>query len=383
MRIYLNNASTSYPKPNSVLEAVTEHLRTLPENYGRAGSSSIKRGIVGSTRELISDFFGAGSSYNFVFTSGSTEALNLAIFGTVQSKCHIVTSAIEHNSVLRPLKELERRYGCEITFVECDAHGNVSASDIERAIRPDTKIMAINHCSNVTGALTDINLISSLANKYGCILIVDGSQSSGIIPIDLEAINCHYFAFTGHKSLFGLQGSGGLFIRKDIHPLPLKFGGTGFKSSSIVQPQELPYKYESGTPNIPGIIALNAGINEIKIIGIENIYEHKYQYLRILTTELLKISNIKLYYQPNNNINSLISFNIGKLNPDEVNYWLETNYGISCRSGIMCSPLIRKYIGTEPYGCVRLSPSHFTTIEEIDYTINAIKTIANNEQKLL
>ncbi len=383
MKVYLNNASTSYPKPAAVVESLAEHLHTFPENYGRTGSSSIKRGIVGSTRGLILDFFGANSNYNFVFTSGSTEALNLAILGSIKQKCQIVTTAIEHNSVLRPLKELERRYGCEISFVGCDRYGNVTVSEIEKVIGPDTKLIAINHCSNVTGALTDIKAISVLADKCACLLVVDGSQSSGLIPIKLDEINCHYFAFTGHKALYGLQGSGGLFIRKDTNPGPLKFGGTGFKSSSIVQPDDLPYKYESGTPNIPGIIALFAGINEIKKIGIENIYAHKYEFIKLLNTELSKISNIKIYYNPENNINSLISFNIGNLNPDEVNYWLETNYGISCRSGIMCSPLIRKYIGTEPHGCVRLSPSFFTTIEDINYTIDAIKTIAENEQKLI
>jgi cysteine desulfurase family protein len=383
MKIYLNNGSTSFPKPLEVTNALNEHLQALPGNYGRSGIDKGKGSIVSTTRALISNFFNSAESHNLVFTSGSTEALNLAILGSIKDKCHIVTTAIEHNSVYRPLDKLKQEYGTELTIVPCDEYGNVSTNAIEKAIKSDTKMLVINHCSNITGALTDIQSISEIAERHGCILVVDGSQSAGVISIDLQKLNCHYFAFTGHKSLYGLQGCGGLFIRKDQNPEPLKFGGTGFKSDSLSQPQELPYKYESGTLNIPGIISLNAGIEWIKATGIDKIHARKEAIIKKFVGHIAGYRGIKLYYSSINNSGTLLSFNIGKLPPEEVHYWLETNYDIVARSGLMCSPVIRKYIGTDPLGAVRISPSYFTTDEEVDFTINAIRTIADNEEKLI
>lgn len=383
MKIYLNNGSTSFPKPLEVTNAINEHLQALPGNYGRSGIDKSKGSIVSSTRKLISDFFNGSESHNLVFTSGSTEALNLAILGSIKGKCHIVTTAIEHNSVYRPLDKLKQVYGIELTIVACDEFGNVSLNDIEKAIKADTKMIAINHCSNITGAMTDIQAISEIAERHDCILVIDGSQTAGVIPIDLQKLNCHYFAFTGHKSLYGLQGCGGLFIRKDQNPEPLKFGGTGFKSDSLSQPQEMPYKYESGTLNIPGIISLNAGIEWIMATGIDKIHERKDTIIKKIVDSISGYRGIRLYYSSINNSGTLLSFNIGQLPPEETHYWLETNYDIIARSGLMCSPVIRKYIGTEPLGAVRISPSYFTTDVEVDYTINAIKAIADNEEKLI
>jgi cysteine desulfurase / selenocysteine lyase len=383
MKIYLNNGSTSFPKPPIVTEAIIEHLNALPGNYGRSGIDKGKGSVVSTARTMISDFFNGAESHNLIFTSGSTEALNLAILGSIKEKCHIVTTAIEHNSVYRPLNKLKRDYGIELTIVACDEFGNVSTNDIEKAIKADTKMLVVNHCSNITGATTDIQAISEIAERHDCILVIDGSQSAGVIPIDLQKLNCHYFAFTGHKSLYGLQGCGGLLIRKDQNPEPLKFGGTGFKSDSLSQPQEIPYKYESGTLNIPGIISLIAGIEWILATGIDKIHARKVSIIKKIADSIASYRGIKLYYSSINNSGTLLSFNIGKLPPEEVHYWLETNYNIVARSGLMCSPVIRKYIGTDPLGAVRISPSYFTTDEEVDYTINAIKKIADNEENLI
>lgn len=383
MNIYLNNGSTSFPKPPEVTEALMEHFQQVPGNYGRSGLDKGKGTIVSETRALLADFFNGHETHNLIFTSGSTEALNLAILGSIQSKCHVVTTAIEHNSSYRPLKELERRYEIETTIVPCDEFGYVRPESIESAINIETRLLVVNHSSNITGSLTDIQSIADIANRHGCILVIDGSQTAGVIPVDLQKLNCHYFAFTGHKSLYGLQGCGGLFIRKDQNPEPIKFGGTGFKSDSISQPQEIPYKYESGTLNIPGIISLKAGIEWINSTGMDKIHKRKKEIIERIANSIFGYKEIKIYYANINNSGMLLSFNIGDLPPEEVHYWLESNYGIIARSGLMCSPIIRQYIGTEPKGAVRISPSYFTTDEEIDYTIQAIKKIADNEMDLI
>lgn len=376
--IYLNNASTTWPKPDSVINAVHNSLVTQPVNYGRTGINRGDKNIVNDCRTSLSEFFNAGNDYNLVFTSGSTEAINLALKGIELSGRNVIITATEHNSVIRPLKSLEKSAGITITVVPCSETGYVNPKDIQSAITDKTALICVNHCSNVTGSIQDIETISVIAKSRGIMLLVDGSQSAGVIEIDLSVVQPDFFCFTGHKSLYGIQGTGGLIFKKGINLKPLKEGGTGTLSHILEQPEVFPSKYESGTMNIPGITALEAGIGWVKETGIKKIQEHKKMLTEKIINEIDGIAGITLYYDKNKSCGSILSLNINDIAPEEINYILSNSFDISVRSGIHCAPLIHKYLGTHNYGTLRISPSFFTTEEEIDNFLSSFKTIIKN-----
>ncbi len=372
--IYLNNAATSFPKPSSVHQAVIEYLQNPPLQQERMGYSKSSSDRVWKCREKLAKFFGTQHPERIIFTSGSTEALNLAIFGLDLQSGHVITTAIEHNSVIRPLKKLEYSHIIELTIVPCDSAGYVDPADIAQAIRPNTKAIVFNHCSNVTGSCINISSVTEIANAKKIPVLVDVSQSAGTLAIDIEKDHIDLLAFTGHKSLYGLPGIGGLYIAPEIHLKPLKVGGTGIKSELLEQPQDMPIYYESGTLNLPGIVSLAAGIDFVMEQGIEEIHHRKYTLIRLLYEELARMPEVRLIGNLSQEP-TLLSFQIQGKEPGDVAYMLDTCFDIAVRSGLHCAPLIHQALGTYPRGSIRASPSYFTTEEEIMTLIHAIQKI--------
>ncbi|MDQ1266083.1 MAG: Aminotransferase class V-fold PLP-dependent enzyme [Bacteroidota bacterium] len=376
--IYLNNTATSFPKPKVVTDAVIESFKSPPCHSSRTGLDADEEDVFYQCRERLAKLFNFSNPIRIAFSSGSTESLNLAIKGLKLKGSHVVSTAIEHNSVIRPLKTLEAEGEIEVTFVPCNSTGYVEPADIGSAITRNTKAVVVNHCSNVTGTILDLKTISEIAHKYGCYLIVDASQSAGALPIDFDGWELDLLAFTGHKSLFGMPGIGGLLMKEGIDLIPLKTGGTGVKSEVLVQPPELPLYYEAGTPNFPGVVSLNAGVGFVLDTGIENIKNRKSYLVRKMIDSLSEIRDITIINDPEHSSFSNFCFNIEGLVPEEVNYILESSYDMHVRSGLHCAPLLLEALGVYPWGTVRASPSFFTTDEEVDKFIAAIKEIVES-----
>lgn len=373
--IYLNNAATSFPKPKEVQEAVLASFSGPLVNAARTGLEREDDDIIYLCRVRLADLFNVDDPLHIIFTSGSTEALNLAIRGLNLEGAHVVSTAIEHNSVIRPLKTLEKEGKITLTFVECDRHGWVEPEQLREAIRDDTRAVIVNHCSNVTGTVLDIESISRIAHSQGAYFIVDASQSAGVVPIDCKGWDIDLLAFTGHKSLYGMQGIGGLYIKEGIELKPLKVGGTGILSEVLLQPDGLPIHYEAGTQNIPGIISLYAGVRFIFDKGLENILQHKKRLYQIMFDELKDMEEIEIYSSTEHTSYSNFCFNIKGMVPEEVGYVLDSSFDIIVRTGLHCAPLILKYLGVEPWGTVRASHSYFTTEEDIYKFVEAVKKI--------
>ena len=371
--IYLDNAATSFPKPSKVYEEVMNCMKNYCANPGRGSHNmAIKSALkVMETRELISEIFNIKSPFNIVFTSNATEALNIAIKGVLNKGDHVISTSIEHNSVLRPLNTMVKN-GVEVTIISSDKAGFINPLDIKDEIKLNTKAIIVNHASNVLGSIQDINSIGKIAKKYGLIFIVDASQSAGAISIDVERDNIDLLAFPGHKGLFGPQGIGGLYIKEGIKVKSFKEGGTGSNSNSMEQPNELPDRYESGTLNTPGIAGLSEGLKFIKKIGIENIYKEEMQLMNQLITELKKLDFIKIYGDISlKNRLPVLSINMDGIDASIVGEELNDSE-IAVRTGYHCAALIHKVIGTEYRGTVRISPGCFNTPKDIDEFVKAI-----------
>lgn len=375
--IYLDNAATSFPKPEEVYKAIDKCFREFGANPGRAGHKlALQAGrAIYDTRELICELFNIDNPMQIVFTSNATDSLNLAIKGILKKGDHVITSSMEHNSVIRPIKTLEE-IGVENTIVQCDEKGFIDVAEIEKAIKDNTKLIAITHASNVTGTIMPIQEIGKIAKKHDVLLLVDAAQTAGVYDIDVKKMNIDLLAFPGHKGLMGPQGTGALYIREDIDLRQMKEGGTGSKSESLSQPDIIPDKFESGTPNTPGIVGLGAGIKFIINKGIQNIRKHEEELTEYMLNELEKIEDVKVYGPRNAKKQaSVISLNIGDLDSSEISYILDQAFNIAVRSGLHCAPLAHKTIGTFEQGTVRFSIGYFNTKEDIDEAINAIKKI--------
>jgi len=380
--IYLNNAATSYPKPQSVISAVNAYLNSIPFHSQRTGFDLQQRDIINDCRTKLAKLINAENQNRIIFTSGATESLNLAIKGLSLDEGHVVTTSMEHNSVLRPLKHLEKDGYIELSIVESDEKGYVSATAIEKHFKKNTKAIVVNHCSNVTGAVLDLESISRITKKNNIIFMVDASQSMGVLDIDVQKCGIDILVFTGHKSLYGTPGIGGLYIDEDIELKPLKTGGTGIKSELLYQPKEIPLYFEAGTPNMPGIAALNAGLDFIFNTGKATIKNKKEEIITEIYSGLTSIEEVQLQSIFNSEfIPQIISFNIKGISPNEAGYILENSFGIIIRAGLHCAPLIHKNIGTFPEGSIRVSPSFFTTIEDVHSLINSVQQIRKMEVK--
>jgi len=379
--VYLDNSATSWPKPEGVIEAIRKAIEKYGANPGRSGHKlAIEAArIIYEAREALAELFGLEDPEPIILTKNVTEALNLVLYGFLKPGDHVITSSMEHNSVMRPLRDLERK-GIEVTQIRASDKGEIDPQEVLKNIRKNTKLVVLVHISNVTGTIMPVEEILKIAKDHGIPLLLDAAQSAGTIPINLKELPVDLLAFTGHKGLFGPQGTGGLVINtKGLEEKiePLMRGGTGSKSEEEEQPEFLPDKYESGTPNTPGIAGLGEGVRFILKEGINRIMEKKEKLTLKLLEGLKEIKGVKLYgpLDPKKQI-GIVSFNLEGKSPSELSHLLDEKYNILSRPGLHCAPSAHKTIGTFPFGTVRLSIGYFNTEEEIEYTLRAIKDLA-------
>ena len=377
--IYLDNAATSWPKPESVYQTMGEFLRTKGGNPGRSSHSMAvaAREAVEETRRLVARLINAPQKAQIVFTLNCTDALNMGLKGLLKPRDHVITSCIEHNSVVRPLTKLVRR-GVKITNIPpSNETGVVSVHDIEEAITKDTKLVVITHASNVTGIIQPIEVYGELVRRHGLIFMVDAAQTAGTYPIDVQAANIDLLACSGHKGLFGPPGTGVLYIGDRVDLDPLREGGTGTHSEMEEQPDTLPERYESGTLNSVGISGLGAGLKYIFAEGLERIRTHEQYLTERLIQGLLNIPGVALYTAKDlTKQASIVSLTIEGYEPGEVGVILDQTFDIKARTGLHCAPAAHRTLGTFPLGTIRLSPGYFNTVEEIDATLQDLDRIA-------
>lgn len=377
--IYLDNAATTLYKPHKVTQAVINAINTLG-NASRGSHESAMTATyqIYNTRCKIAKFFGCKTASNVIFTSNATEALNIAILGTIKRGDHVITTDLEHNSVLRPLYELQASHNVKVDFVKADTNGVLDLNDFQKLILPNTKAIVCTHSSNVTGNVLDIKKIGQIAKKNKLLFIVDASQTAGCFPIDMNEMNIDILCFTGHKGLMGLQGTGGLCIAENIDIKPLKYGGTGVQSYLKSQPKEYPTRLDAGTLNGHGICSLSAGIDFINEIGIQTILKHEQQLMKRFYDGIRLIEGVKIYGDFSNfNRVAIVSINVNNYDSSIVCDVLSEEYGILTRSGAHCAPRMHKALHTDNQGAVRFSFGFNNTEKEVDFAINAIKQIAN------
>jgi cysteine desulfurase family protein len=376
--IYLDNAATSWPKPSAVIRAVSDALVYGAGNPGRTSHNSAMHAgeIIFECRERLARLFGATNPLRICLTSNTTEALNLAIKGLLQAGDHAICSGMEHNSVWRPLVALEER-GVSFSVAQADVTGFVRVESVARQLRPNTKLIAIVHASNVNGVIQPIAEIASAAHSHGVSLLVDAAQSAGSIPIDVVAMGIDLLAFPGHKGLLGPQGTGGLYVSEQLELRPLKEGGTGSESNNPHQPLFLPDRLESGTLNLPGIAGLGVAARLLLETGIETHREHEAEMTRRLLDGLTQIKDIIVYGPPSSvERAAVVSFNICGMAPVTVARELELRADIASRPGLHCAWLAHKTLGTDATGTVRLSPGPGTTLDEIDTALDVVRQLA-------
>ncbi|MDX9714549.1 MAG: aminotransferase class V-fold PLP-dependent enzyme [Dissulfurispiraceae bacterium] len=377
---YLDNAATTFPKP----QRVNELLRNIANNGvvspGRGSHAMAHKAsdAVSHVRTVLARFFGALDSSSVALCFSATDALNLGLKGFLNDGDHVIISSMEHNSVLRPLRAMEYRGFISLDIVQCDENGCLDPEQIINRFNKNTKLVVISHASNVTGAIQPVEIIGKTVRERGAYLLVDAAQSAGILRINIEEMFIDMLAFTGHKSIYGLQGTGGLVIGSRIKSLrPFREGGTGLNSISEFQPNEWPETFEAGTPNVPGILSMGEGLAFIEETGLEAIRKKGAEQLDYLWSELSGIDGINLYGpQPGENRISVLSFNLNNWEPGDVGSILNHNHGIYVRTGLHCSPLAHQTLDTYPAGTVRLSPGFFTQDSEIETAVKAIRTIA-------
>lgn len=378
--IYMDNAATTMRKPKEVVEAVVNAMNSMG-NAGRgANEASLSAArVIYETRELLAEFFGAENPKQIVFTNNSTESLNIAIKGILNPKDHVITTMLEHNSVLRPLYEMEEK-GIELSIIKSDPKGKISYQEMEEAIRSNTKAIICTHGSNLTGNMIDIEKVGKIAKKHGLLFVVDASQTAGVYPIDVQKMNIDLLCFTGHKSLLGPQGTGGLYVREGVQVRPLKTGGSGVQTYSKTHPAEMPTALEAGTLNGHGIAGLHAALLYLKEEGIETIREKELEYMWQFYHGVENIPNVKVYgdFETEKRC-PIVTLNIGDYDSSEVSDELLVEYGISTRPGAHCAPLMHEALGTVEQGAVRFSFSHYNTKEEVETAIRAIKELAEEE----
>jgi len=376
--IYLDNAATSFPKPKEAVEQALHYIHNIGGNPGRSGHTlSLEAArIIFEAREHLAHLLHIKNSEHIIFTHNGTEALNLAILGLLKENDHVITTSLEHNSVMRPLTYLQKGKHIDLSIIQCSHKGELDIPKIKRQIKKKTKAVIINHGSNVIGTVQPLGEIKREIGDI--ILIADVCQTVGAVPINCETDNIDILCFSCHKSLYAFQGVGAMYIKEGIQLTPLRFGGTGSKSESIEQPDFLPDKYESGTPNTPGIASLLGGLTFIEHTGLLNIHHTEKEITKQLVNGLSSIHDVTLYGSHDRETGiPVVSFNIkGKL-PSDVGYQLNKR-NIYTRVGLHCSPMAHKTIGTFPHGTVRVSPGYFTTEEDIKIFLEAVQTIAVN-----
>ena len=383
--IYLDYGATSFPKPDEVYEQMDSFYRSYGVNPGRSGYDMcmMAGNMVEKTRKQMTAFFN-GTDYNrLIFTLNATDALNLAIFGMLEKGDHAITTTIEHNSVLRPLYHLATRNGVEVDHIPFDDKGFVHPDDFAKKIKKNTRLVAVNHGSNVIGTVQPIKEIGAICRAHGVPFLIDSSQTAGKIPVDLHAQNIDVIAFTGHKSLLGPMGTGGLYVREGVEIRHTRAGGTGVRSAVRPHLDEYPYRLEYGTPNLPGIAGLNAGVNWIQQQGMKSIHEHETKLLTKLRDGLREIDGVIMYCQDDLKDHiAVLSFNIEGLEALDTGTMLDVDYNIACRTGLHCAPRVHEQIGTDKlHGSVRFGLGPHTTEQEITTAIDAVREIAKSRKK--
>ncbi len=373
--IYLDNAATTYPKPDSVYSAMDRFAREVGGNPGRSGHQrALEAGReVLRAREALARLFRVDDPSRIIFTKNATEALNLVIQGRMREGGHAVITSLEHNSVWRPLEALARRGVATYTVVRCEADGSVDLSELERAITPRTRLVACTHASNVSGALLPVADIAGIAAERGVPLLVDAAQTAGRVEIYPRQTGIAYLVFTGHKELFGPQGTGGLYIEPGWEVEPLSYGGTGSRSESSLQPDFLPDRYESGTLNAHGLAGLRAGVEYVMEVGVSEVRRHEEGLTCMLLEGLRRIPGAVVYgpLEWERRV-GIVSFNLGDLSSSELASLLDEEYDICVRSGLHCSPLAHRTLGTLQRGVVRASFSHLNTEEDVEALLEAL-----------
>ncbi len=378
--IYFDNAATSLQKPPCVIQAVTDALNSLG-NPGRsihAGALSASR-VVYETRLALASLFNAEAPDRIAFTANSTESLNIAIKGLLTPGDHVITTVLEHNSVLRPLYELEEQ-GIQLTILPADPQGNICYEDFDRSIRPNTKAIICTHASNLTGNLLDISRIGQIARSHDVYFIVDASQTAGIFDIDVNAMNIDVLCFTGHKGLLGPQGTGGLYVRSGIEIRPLLSGGSGVQTYLRKHPPQMPTALEAGTLNSHGLAGLCAAVNYIQQTTTSAIREKEQALMKAFYCQIKEIEGITVYGDFSTNERSaIVALNIRDYDSGEVSDALFSQYDIATRPGAHCAPLMHQSLGTVNQGAVRFSFSHYNTIDEINIAVSALRELAKED----
>lgn len=375
--IYMDNAATTMHKPKEVIDAVVAAMSSMG-NAGRGvneASLSASR-LIYDSREKLCRLFGAEDPRQIVFTANSTESLNIAIKGILNPGDHVIATMLEHNSVLRPLYEMEKK-GIRLTIVKSNPEGTLDLADIENAIAPDTKMIVCTNGSNLTGNYIDPEPIGTLAREKGIVFVVDASQTAGVFPIDVQKMKIDVLCFTGHKGMLGPQGTGGMYVRKGLSVRPLLSGGSGVQTYSKTHPTEMPTALEAGTLNGHGIAGLHAAVEYLEKTGVDTIRAREQDLMWRFYEGVKEIPGVKVYGDfSTKNRCAIVTLNIGDYDSSEVSDELLTEYGISTRSGGHCAPLMHEALGTVEQGTVRFSFSHYNTEEEVDTAIRAIRELA-------
>lgn len=378
--IYLDNAATTFPKPKEVHDFMYEFYQQHGVNPGRSGYDLTleTEEIVHSTRKLLTEFFNGTDPDHLTFSYNASDSLNMIIDGMVSRGDHVITSNLEHNSVLRPLYHKQRDSIIDVTYLPFDEQGYINPDNVKKAIKKNTKMIILNHGSNVIGTVQPLAEVGKICQQAGVYFAVDASQTAGVQKIDVQEMNIDLLAFTGHKGLMGPTGIGGSYVKEHVPIRATRFGGTGVRSAQRTHLDEFPYRLECGTLNIVGVAGLHAGQKWIQKKGMENIHEQEFKLWDRLRNGLQQIDRVITYCaNSTDNRNAVLSFNIDGWEAADVGTMLDVDYNIACRTGLQCAPLVHQQLGTDKiHGTVRLSLGPFNTKEHIDKAIEAVREIA-------
>ncbi len=380
--IYLDNAATVFPKPEGVLGKMMDTYRSLGVSPGRGGYdlSMMAADLVMDVREHLCRFFGSDDPERVAFAANASDALNLLIQGLIEPGCHVVSSRLEHNSVLRPLHHFQSLGLLTCDLVKFDERGRIDPGDIARAIKPATRMVIINHASNVTGTIQDARAIGRVCRDHDVPLILDCAQSAGLVPIRMREWGVSAIAFTGHKSLLGPSGIGGLVLTGDLDIRTTRFGGTGVDSESLVHTRSYPHRLETGTLNVLGIIGLGAGLEYVEDIGVDAIRTKEVALAQRMAQGLSEISSVRMHGPLDwDDRLAVLMTNVRNMMPEDVGAILDGDYGIAVRTGLHCAPLAHRDLKTFPLGGVRFSIGPFNTIDDVDAAVSAMAEIGKNK----
>lgn len=378
--IYLDNSATTFPKPEKVYDFMIDFYRKHGVNPGRSGFDAAieTEEVVYNTRKMLTELFNGNDPNRLTFSYNASDSLNMLIQGLAEKGDHVVTTMLEHNSVLRPLHHLCLNGTIAVDYIPFDTNGYIDPDDVKKALRPNTKMVVMTHCSNVIGTVQPLAAIGKICKDAGVLFVVDSSQGAGALPIDMKAMGIDALAFTGHKCLMGPTGIGGSYVMENVPVKYTRYGGTGVRSAQETHLEEFPYRLECGTLNLLGVAGLNAGVRWVKEQGMDNLHNKEMAMWDRLRKSLQQIDNVTTYCATHpENKNPVLSFNINGFDSGDVGTMLDVDYNIACRTGLQCAPKVHQHLGTDKiHGTVRMSFGPFNTEEHVDAAINAISEIA-------